>query len=194
MGLLEAIVEDGTNRVLDFSSSLSYDLKVDQSLAHNGVCLTVVQCGEGRHRVVAVKETMERTALGTLKPGVAVNLERCLRLGDRLDGHWVQGHVDDTGLCTNIQDEQGSWRFTFQYPVQHAALLVAKGSITVNGVSLTLVEVGLDAFTVAVIPYTFQHTTLGQLQEGQRVNLEFDLLGKYFLRQQSLLNTIPATR
>ncbi|MBM3911765.1 MAG: riboflavin synthase [Sphingomonadales bacterium] len=193
MGLLASMVEEGTNVVLDFKSPLSDELKVDQSLAHNGVCLTVVCCGSGQHRVVAVKETMKRTALGDLKVGDAVNLERCLRLGDRLDGHWVQGHVDDTGLCTSIQDEGGSWLFTFQYPARHAALLVPKGSITVNGVSLTLVDLGLDFFMVAVIPYTFQHTTLGQLQVGHRVNLEFDLLGKYFLRQQSLLNTVPAT-
>ena len=194
MGLVEAMVEDGTNMVLDFKSPISDELKVDQSLAHNGVCLTVVRCGTGQHRVVAVKETMERTALGDLKVGDSVNLERCLRLGDRLDGHWVQGHVDDTGLCTSIQDEGGSWLITFQYPARHAALLVPKGSITVNGVSLTLVEVSLDAFKVALIPYTFQHTTLGQLQVGQRVNLEFDLLGKYFLRQQSLLNSVTATQ
>jgi len=194
MGLLTSMVEEGTNVILDFKSSLSDELKVDQSLAHNGVCLTVVRCGSGHHRVVAVKETMKRTALGDLKAGDAVNLERCLRLGDRLDGHWVQGHVDDTGLCTSIQDEGGSWFFTFQYPTRHAGLLVPKGSVTVNGVSLTLVDLGEDFFTVAVIPYTFQHTTLGQLQAGQRVNLEFDLLGKYFLRQQSLLTTVPATR
>ncbi|MBM3446208.1 MAG: riboflavin synthase [Bacteroidetes bacterium] len=194
MGLLVSMVEEGTNVVLDLKSSLSDELKVDQSLAHNGVCLTVIHCGSGQHRVVAVKETMKRTALGDLKVGDAVNLERCLRMGDRLDGHWVQGHVDDTGLCTSIQDEGGSWLFTFQYPTRHAGLLVPKGSITVNGVSLTLVNLGADFFTVAVIPYTFQHTTLGQLQAGQRVNLEFDLLGKYFLRQQSLMNMVPATR
>lgn len=186
MGQLEAKVEEGTNVVLDFASSISHELRVDQSLAHNGVCLTVVQCGEGRHRVVAVKETMDRTALGDLKAGDAVNLERCLRLGDRLDGHWVQGHVDDTGLCLDIQEVGGSWIFKFKYPSKHAALLVPKGSITVNGISLTLVSLGEDTFTVAIIPYTFQNTNLGQLQAGQRVNLEFDLLGKYFLRQQSL--------
>jgi riboflavin synthase len=186
MGRLEAISKEGTNVVMDFSSSLSDELKVDQSLAHDGVCLTVVQCGHGQHRVVAVQETMERTALGDLQIGESVNLERCLRLGDRLDGHWVQGHVDDTGLCLEIQDVVGSWMFKFQYPPRHAALLVPKGSITVNGVSLTLVEVGVDFVTIAVIPYTYAHTTLGFLKPGQRVNLEFDLLGKYFLRQQSL--------
>lgn len=186
MGRLEAMHKEGTNVVMDFSSSISDELRVDQSLAHNGVCLTVVQCGNGRHRVVAVRETMERTALGDLQAGDKVNLERCLRIGDRLDGHWVQGHVDDTGNCVDIQDVGGSWMFKFQYPPRHAALLVPKGSITVNGVSLTLVEVGPDFLTIAVIPYTYAHTTLGLLKAGQRVNLEFDLLGKYFLRQQSL--------
>lgn len=186
MGHLKAKVEEGSNVVMEFSSSLSDDLKVDQSLAHSGVCLTVVQCGQGMHRVVAVKETMERTALADWRVGDRVNLERCLRIGDRLDGHWVQGHVDDTGLCLDIQDLDGSWLFTFQYPSKHAALLVPKGSITVNGVSLTLVRVEQDRFVVAVIPYTFTHTNLGLLKVGQRVNLEFDLLGKYFLRQQSL--------
>lgn len=192
MGQLEAKVEDGTNVLMDFSSPLSDELKVDQSLAHNGVCLTVVQCGDGKHRVVAVKETMERTALGDLKISDRVNLERCLRIGDRLDGHWVQGHVDDTGLCLDVQDQQGSWIFTFMYPNQHGSLLIPKGSITINGVSLTLVQVNHDYFTVAVIPYTFTHTNLGLLKVGQRVNLEFDLLGKYFLRQQNLNFLSPA--
>jgi riboflavin synthase len=173
---------EGTNLVLTFESNISSELKVDQSLAHQGVCLTVVACDDHGHRVVAVQETLDRSTLGNLKVGDRVNLERCLRVGDRLDGHWVQGHVDATGLCIRKESRDGSWTFAFSFPAEHQPLLVPKGSVTVNGVSLTVVEVGEGTFSVAVIPYTFEHTTLGELEEGQGVNLEFDILGKYFLQ------------
>ncbi len=173
---------EGTNLVLTFESNISSELKVDQSLAHQGVCLTVVACDDRGHRVVAVQETLDRSTLGNLKVGDRVNLERCLRVGDRLDGHWVQGHVDATGLCIGKESRDGSWTFAFSFPAEHQPLLVPKGSVTVNGVSLTVVEVGEGTFSVAVIPYTFEHTTLGELEEGQGVNLEFDILGKYFLQ------------
>lgn len=161
---------EGTNLVLTFESNISSELKVDQSLAHQGVCLTVVACDDRGHRVVAVQETLDRSTLGNLK------------VGDRLDGHWVQGHVDATGLCIRKESRDGSWTFAFSFPAEHQPLLVPKGSVTVNGVSLTVVEVGEGTFSVAVIPYTFEHTTLGELEEGQGVNLEFDILGKYFLQ------------
>lgn len=182
-GKLEAVQASGSGLEWLVSSPISGELKVDQSVAHQGVCLTVVHCDATTHRVVAVRETLDKSNLGLFKPGDPVNLERCLRMGDRLDGHWVQGHVDTTGLCVGIEDLDGSWSVTVEYPESYGALLVPKGSITVDGVSLTLVEAGRSQFKVVVIPYTFAHTTLGSLRPGHKVNLEFDLLGKYFLRQ-----------
>jgi len=175
-------VQEGSNLVLTLESPLSQELKVDQSLAHQGVCLTVVAFDQQTHRVVAVRETLERTNLGDLQIGESVNLERCLKVGDRLDGHWVQGHVDATGTCLHVQAQDGSWTMEFAFPEENAPLLVPKGSVTVNGVSLTVVDVKENTFSVAIIPYTYAHTTLGELRAGQRVNLEFDILGKYFLR------------
>lgn len=184
-------LQEGSNLVLTLESPLSGELKIDQSLAHQGVCLTVVACDEHTHRVVAVQETLERTNLGDLQPGQSVNLERCLKVGDRLDGHWVQGHVDATGTCLGVDARDGSWIMEFGFPAEHAALLVSKGSVTVNGVSLTVVEVKDDRFSVAIIPYTYSHTTLGELHVGQRVNLEFDILGKYFLRSFKTDSLVP---
>ena len=181
-GTLLSRTIEGSNLVFAFESKISKELKVDQSLAHQGVCLTVVSCDEHTHQVVAVQETLNRTTLGDIQVGDCVNLERCLRMGDRLDGHWVQGHVDATGLCIRKESKDGSWSFEFSFPADYASLLVPKGSVTVNGVSLTVVEVRDNTFSVAVIPYTYEHTTLGELKEGQGVNLEFDILGKYFLQ------------
>jgi riboflavin synthase len=173
--------DQGTGRELVITAKMIPELKVDQSIAHNGVCLTVTCIDEGSYRVTAVKETLERSQLGELRKGDPVNLERCLRLGDRLDGHMVQGHVDTVTRCTGIRDENGSWWFSFLMPrEQH--LLVAKGSISINGVSLTVADLQDDHFSVAIIPYTFEHTTFRSMRVGHSVNLEFDVLGKYVER------------
>jgi riboflavin synthase len=173
---------------LDFwiESSITPELKIDQSLAHNGVCLTVVAIKGGQYCVTAVAETLSKTTLGEWVVGKRVNLERALRVGDRLDGHFVQGHVDAVAQCTSRKEAAGSWLFQFQFPESFAALLVEKGSICIDGVSLTVFNVLRDSFTVTIIPYTFEHTGFGQLTAGTHVNIEFDILGKYFLRQQSL--------
>ena len=178
IGIIGEVITAGTNRDLWIEAPMSSSLKIDQSVAHNGVCLTVVEVRGGSHRVTAVHETLQRSQLGDLKSGVAVNLERCLRIGNRLDGHMVQGHVDTTTICTDIKDVNGSWTFTFRSP-REAHLLVPKGSICINGVSLTIAELWDDRFSVAIIPYTFDHTTFNTLRVGDRVNVEFDILGKY---------------
>ncbi len=182
LGTLQAKVPIGTGVQLRFGAPFQAALKIDQSLAHNGVCLTVTEVDASGYAVVAVEETLKRTNLGQLRVGEQVNLERCLRAGDRLDGHFVQGHVDATGKVLSITDRNGSWEVTFGYPAEYAALLVEKGSICVNGVSLTVVDAGRDSFSVAIIPYTWQHTTFQYLQVGDGVNLEFDVLGKYVQR------------
>lgn len=172
----------GTNRDLVVRAAMTPELRVDQSVSHNGVCLTVVELiGADRYRVTAVEETLQRSNLGTLEPGDGVDLERSLRLGDRLDGHMVQGHVDTTVECRAVEDLDGSWRYTFALPAERH-LLVAKGSICLNGVSLTIAELTDKAFAVAIIPYTHAHTTFRTLRAGDRVNVEFDVLGKYVER------------
>jgi len=192
-GIVEEVAEvverhdSGTNRDLIIRASMTPQLKVDQSVSHNGVCLTVVSVSTGldvttgTYRVTAVKETLERSNLGDLKPGDGVNLERSLRIGDRLDGHMVQGHVDTVTECLSVEDVVGSWRYTFSVPDQKH-LLVHKGSICLNGVSLTIAELSAEHFAVAIIPYTHEHTTFRSLKAGQRVNVEFDVLGKYVER------------
>lgn len=162
-----------------FSSPFTSELKVDQSLAHNGVCLTVVEIKNQNYRVTAIDETLQKTNLGDLEIGQKVNLERCMLATARFDGHIVQGHVDLTGICKNIVDQQGSWEFHFSYPVNSGQMTVEKGSICVNGTSLTVVYSGIDHFSVAIIPYTYENTVFHQLEVGSRVNLEFDILGKY---------------
>jgi len=186
MGRIREVREEGTNRRFTIEAPLSPTLKVDQSVAHNGVCLTVESVEGGSHTVTAVAETLSKTELGRWQPGGLVNLERSLVPGDRLDGHFVQGHVDATGTCTEIIEKGGSHEFTFSFPPSFAALVIEKGSICVNGISLTAFDVRQDRFRVAVIPYTFRHTNLQHLQSGDPVNLEFDMLGKYILRKLSL--------
>lgn len=181
LGTVVSFRDEGSNRTFWVRAAMAPELKVDQSVAHNGVCLTVVAVDGGQFAVTAVKETLERTALGDLLPGGTINLERCLRVGDRLDGHMVQGHVDTTTLCEAVVDQQGSWTYSFQLPSQ-AHLLVYKGSICINGVSLTVAALHDRSFEVAIIPYTHAHTTFNTLRAGQRVNLEFDVLGKYVER------------
>lgn len=181
MGEVVELRDSGTNRDLVIRAGMAGELRIDQSVAHNGVCLTVVELMNDRYRVTAVEETLQRSNLGALKPGDRVNLERSLRIGDRLDGHMVQGHVDTTVTCTGVEERDGSWWFTFELPEQRH-LLVQKGSICLNGVSLTIAALTDRSFGVTIIPYTFAHTTFSALKMGDRVNVEFDVLGKYVER------------
>lgn len=171
---------------LRVASAMSSSLKVDQSVSHNGVCLTITALGDGWHEVQAIAETLAKTTIGNWKPGTRVNLERALRLGDALDGHLVQGHVDARGHCVGRKELPGSWEFDVSYPESFAALLIEKGSIALNGISLTVFGLESNRFRVAIIPYTFTHTTMADLQEGDELNLEFDLLGKYITRSRAL--------
>ena len=179
MGSLVKTESKGTNVEFWFTCPFTQELKVDQSLAHNGVCLTVVEIQGEQYRVTAIDETLQKTNLGDLKLGQKVNLERCMAANARFDGHIVQGHVDLTGVCTEIKDQQGSWEYRFSYPKTSGHVTVEKGSICVNGTSLTVVDSQDDSFTVCIIPYTYEHTVFHQLCIGDRVNLEFDILGKY---------------
>ena len=179
IGKIVRIEREQANLHLYVKSSFTNELKIDQSVAHNGVCLTVVAIDGDVYQVTAIAETLAKTHLGNLQVGDAVNLERGMLLNTRLDGHIVQGHIDQTGTCTAIQEEAGSTRFTFQYDPSTGNVVIEKGSITVNGVSLTVIDATRDSFSVAVIPYTLEHTNLQHLQIGSIVNLEFDVIGKY---------------
>ena len=182
IGKIVRIECEQSNLHLYVKSSFTNELKIDQSVAHNGVCLTVVAIDGDVYQVTAIAETLTKTHLGSLQVGDAVNLERGMLLNTRLDGHIVQGHIDQTGTCSAIQEEAGSTRFTFQYDPSTGNVVIEKGSITVNGVSLTVVDATRDSFSVAVIPYTLEHTNLQHLQIGSIVNLEFDVIGKYVAR------------
>ncbi len=184
-GKVENLKKDGDNLHITLSSSLAKSLKIDQSVAHNGVCLTVVACNAAQYTVTAISETLKKTNLGTLAVGERVNLERAMKLGDRLDGHLVQGHVDQTATCTEVLIEEGSWKYHFTYDPKKGNITIEKGSITVNGVSLTVVDSGSDSFSVAIIPYTYEHTTFHAFKKGTIVNLEFDLIGKYLAKLAS---------
>ena len=177
IGHITAIQKEGENIHFTVQSSIANELKIDQSVAHNGACLTVVHVTEDLHVVTAIHETLEKTNLGDWKVGAKVNLERCMQMNGRLDGHIVQGHVDTTATCTNIEDQNGSWKFTFNYLTEQVT--VEKGSITVNGVSLTVVDSKDIQFSVCIIPYTYEHTNFHQLKVGDKINLEFDIIGKY---------------
>jgi riboflavin synthase len=179
---IKEISHSGTNKSYWISSPLSNQLKVDQSVAHDGVCLTVEAIGGDSHRVTAVLETLDKSTLGSWTPGAIVNIERCLQPSARLDGHFVQGHVDTTGVVLEKTDLRGSWKFTIRFPPAFAPLLIEKGSVAVNGISLTVFNVGDSSFSIAIIPYTYEHTNLQQVNKGDRVNLEFDMLGKYIVR------------
>jgi riboflavin synthase len=181
-GMVQHIAAEGTNLHFTIESPFTHELKIDQSVAHDGVCLTVVAISGSCYTVTAIDETLRKTMLSTWRPGRKVNLERSLRMGDRFDGHMVQGHVDITGTCTNRQEVDGSWLFDFTHPMSDELFTVPKGSITVNGVSLTVVEATRNSIRVAIIPYTWEHTTFHLLQPGDPVNLEFDILGKYLAR------------
>lgn len=182
LGKVKTIERDRSNVHFTVESPISHELKIDQSVSHNGVCLTVVGLGDGWHRVTAVEETLRRTNLGKWEAGTLVNLERCLPMNGRLDGHIVQGHVDETAECVEVVETGGSWRFTFRYRPAPEHLLVDKGSVCLNGVSLTVVEPHHDLFSVAIIPYTWEHTNFKTLRAGDTVNVEFDIIGKYIAR------------
>jgi riboflavin synthase len=178
------IEHQGSNIHFAIQSSLAPELKIDQSVSHNGVCLTVTAIDGNAYKVTAVAETLAKTNLGHWHVGDKVNLERSLRVGDRLDGHFVQGHVDATATCIEKQTLDGSWLFRFRFPAQYGPLVIEKGSICVNGVSLTAFNTGNDEFTVTIIPYTFEHTNFSTIEEGTVVNVEFDILGKYLLKSR----------
>lgn len=181
-GKVESIRKEDSNIHFSLSCPFTQELRIDQSLSHNGVCLTVVSIENDNYTVTAIKETLDKSNLGKLTEGDFVNLERCTIAGSRLDGHIVQGHVDQTARCEKIEPVGGSWKFTFRYTPDRNHLTVQKGSICINGVSLTVVDSYEDTFSVAIIPYTFEHTTFRYLKEGDSVNLEFDIIGKYVAR------------
>lgn len=181
-GRVREIKTEGRNKHFYLSCPFVNELKIDQSLAHNGACLTVVEISGDQYRVTAIEETLKKTTLNDLQPGDLVNLERCMSANGRFDGHVVQGHVDQTAVCTSVEDQNGSWLFTFQYDAGSGNVTVEKGSVCVNGISLTVVNSRPDTFSVAIIPYTYEHTNLKQVKPGTRVNLEFDIIGKYVAR------------
>lgn len=184
--IVKEVIASGTNLTFWLESTLSAEFKVDQSISHNGVCLTVEEIRNGTHRVTAIDETLQKTNLSNWTKGDKINLERCLTMNGRLDGHFVQGHVDTTALCTKRKEKNGSWEFEFEFPSAFAPLIIEKGSICVNGISLTAFNVKKKKFTVAVIPFTYHHTNISNVNVGDAVNLEFDLIGKYLLRSISL--------
>lgn len=186
LGKVEHIEKEGSNVHFTFSSPISDELKIDQSVSHNGVCLTVVALSPQQHTLTAIQESLDKSNLGQLKVGDEVNLERAMVAGSRLDGHMVQGHVDTTGLCTKVEELDGSWYYHFEYEPTPEHLLVDKGSICINGVSLTVVQAERRHFSVAIIPYTFEYTTFKHLQAGHRVNLEFDVIGKYIAKYMAV--------
>ncbi|MDN3583212.1 riboflavin synthase [Mucilaginibacter flavus] len=182
LGKITDLKHDQGNLHITVESAIAHELKIDQSVAHNGVCLTVIALGDGFHTVTAIEETLNKTSLGHLKVGEPVNLERCMQMNARLDGHIVQGHVDQTAVCTAFKTLDGSWEYTFEYDAANGNVTVEKGSICVNGISLTVVNSKANSFSVAIIPYTFEHTNLHNVTEGSVVNLEFDIIGKYVAR------------
>lgn len=186
IGVITDLKKEFDNLHITVKSKITSELKIDQSVAHNGVCLTVVKINNDEYTVTAIKETLDKTNLRTLNVGNKVNLERAMKLGDRLDGHIVQGHVDQTATCESIEEANGSWIFTFNYDASLNNITIEKGSITVNGVSLTVVNSKKHSFSVAIIPYTYQHTNFNTFKPGTVVNLEFDVLGKYVSRLVSL--------
>ncbi|EGV43121.1 riboflavin synthase [Bizionia argentinensis JUB59] len=178
-GIIQQIEKEAQNLHITVSSNITSELKIDQSVAHNGICLTVVKIAAENYTVTAIDETIKKTNIGDLKVGDSVNLERAMKLGARLDGHMVQGHVDQTAKCINVEEASGSWVFTFEYDEALNNITIEKGSITINGVSLTVVNSAKNSFSVAIIPYTYEHTNFNTFKVGTVVNLEFDVIGKY---------------
>ncbi|MDD3003703.1 riboflavin synthase [Flavobacterium sp.] len=188
LGTVKDIQQDQDNLHLTINSVLTPELKIDQSVAHNGVCLTVVSIDSDSYTVTAIRETIEKTNIDEWKTGDLINLERAMKLGDRLDGHIVQGHVDQTGTCKSIENANGSWYYTFEYDESLNNITIEKGSITVNGVSLTVVNSKKNELSVAIIPYTYEHTNFKNFKVGTKINLEFDVIGKYVSRLHQLRN------
>jgi len=182
LGRITEIRQENTNKHITITSPFTAELKIDQSVAHNGVCLTVVAINGDAYTVTAIDETLQKTNLNSLKTGDVVNLERCMQANGRFDGHVVQGHVDQTAVCESVEDENGSWVFTFRYDAGRGNVTVEKGSVCVNGISLTVVNSQESRFSVAIIPYTYEHTNLQHVKPGDTVNLEFDIIGKYVAR------------
>lgn len=191
-GIIEAeavvkkVIINGTNKTFWLQSPISSELKIDQSVSHNGICLTVEEIADGRHRVTAIAETLQKTNAGSWEQGNLINLERCLHLNDRIDGHLVQGHIDGIGYCCSKENKNGSWEFEFEFPKKFAELVIEKGSICINGISLTAYNVKMKKFKVAIVPYTYIHTNIKSINTGDSVNIEFDILGKYMNRRLSL--------
>ncbi|MFZ1528952.1 MAG: riboflavin synthase [Ferruginibacter sp.] len=185
-GRIKYVEINGSNRVFHVESALSYQLKPDQSVSHSGVCLTVEAVSGNIHQVTAIEETLLKTNLSDWKEGTVLNLERCLQMNGRLDGHIVQGHVDTTATCTHAENKEGSTEFSFEIDPKFAPLIIEKGSISLNGISLTIFNVTENSFTAAIVPYTFEHTNIKQLQAGDTVNIEFDMIGKYVNRLHSI--------
>jgi riboflavin synthase len=186
LGRVEKIEKDRENINFTIQTNIAHELKIDQSVAHNGVCLTVVAISGKNYVVTAIKETLDKTNLGLLSETDLVNIERAMKLGDRLDGHIVQGHVDQTAVCSEVSENDGSWIFTFVYDANANNITIEKGSVTVNGVSLTVVDSKKNQFSVAIIPYTYTHTGFSKFKKGTVVNLEFDVIGKYVARLHQL--------
>ena len=182
VGKIKNLIKEGTNLHIEVEAKMTPELKIDQSVSHNGVCLTVVSIKENSYTVTAIQETLNKTNLDSLFVGDIVNLERGMKLGDRLDGHIVQGHVDQTAKCIDVKDLDGSWQFTFEYDPRLNNITIEKGSVTISGVSLTVVNSERNSFSVAIIPYTFQNTIFKKIEKGTTVNLEFDVIGKYVKR------------
>ncbi len=187
-GIVESIKIEGSNYSFTIKSLLAKELKVDQSVSHSGVCLTIESTTEENYTVTAINETLQKTNVGKWQKGTLMNLERCLKFDGRLDGHIVQGHVDTTAVCTERKENNGSWEFSFYTHERFASLMIEKGSVTMNGISLTIFNVKNDGFSIAVIPYTYNHTNIHQLQKNDTVNIEFDMIGKYVNRIQQLKN------
>lgn len=186
LGIITNIEKEQDNLHLTIASEITNELKIDQSVAHNGICLTVVAIKNNHYTVTAIRETIKKTNIGNWKVQEIVNLERAMKLGDRLDGHLVQGHIDQTAICTHIEPANGSTYFTFEYNKSLGNITIEKGSITINGVSLTVVNSGINAFSAAIIPYTMEHTNFKNLEIGSVVNLEFDVIGKYIAKMQDI--------
>ncbi|TDH27812.1 riboflavin synthase [Segetibacter sp. 3557_3] len=182
LGTVENVTQVGTNKTFHISSAITPELKVDQSVSHNGVCLTVEGINGNVHQVTAIAETLNKTNLGSVTTGQLVNLERCMQMNGRIDGHLVQGHVDTTAMCLSVTDLEGSWQYRFEFNGAFSGMIIEKGSISLNGISLTIFDVTKSAFSVAIIPYTYQHTNMRELEEGSPVNIEFDMIGKYVQR------------
>ena len=186
LGIIKDLKKENDNLDITVSSIVTHELKIDQSVAHNGVCLTVIAIDNDEYTVTAIRETIQKTNLSDWKTGDLINIERGMKLGERLDGHIVQGHVDQTGICKSIEEANGSWYFTFEYDSNLNNITIEKGSITINGVSLTVVNSKENEFSVAIIPYTFEHTNFKNVKIGTKVNIEFDVVGKYIARLYSL--------